>query len=283
MLERPRGVVPLRVVADHGGRVLHAVIPLCRAPDGGIAVVAEDHVHRHAIAPCVVQRHGRVLQAHRAVRHDSQRPAFDLVVRMRHRHRRLFVAAGDQLGLGVPTVVDDRLVQAAKARPGVGADVVEVQRLEDVDHVIGPAALVVRQHLHLGGRRRFRRRGHHRCRAGAGSGSGFRRWRRRLSAGQLRRAHERGSAGQCTLLEKSTALEQCLLRTPRSSHGAFLLARSRQLAAGSWPDPTLALPARPVPAARCHCPMPAAGCRLRIIDRWKGQGPPSSLLGPVSA
>jgi hypothetical protein len=46
------------------------------------------------------------------------------------------VAAGNELGLGVVAVVDDRLVNAAEARAGIGGDELEVQRLDHVDHEV---------------------------------------------------------------------------------------------------------------------------------------------------
>ena len=73
MLQRQRRVVPFRVVADHRRGVLHAVDPFdARAPHRRIERVAEHHVDRHAIAPRVVDRHRRVLQADRAVRHHRR-------------------------------------------------------------------------------------------------------------------------------------------------------------------------------------------------------------------
>ena len=93
--QRHRRVVPLRVVAHHRRGILHAVHPLhARRPHRRVERVAEDDVDRHAIAPRVVDRHRRVLQPDRPVRHDRERLALDLGVAVRHRHRRLFVAAG---------------------------------------------------------------------------------------------------------------------------------------------------------------------------------------------
>ena len=126
--QRNRIVVPLREVAHHGGGVLHAVRPLhVAAPVVHVLDVAENNVHRHAVRVGVVDRHRRVLQADGAVRQHHQRLAFDLEVAVRHRHRRFFVAAGDQLRSLVAAVVDQRFVQPAEAGPGIRADVIEVQ------------------------------------------------------------------------------------------------------------------------------------------------------------
>ena len=137
--QRPREVVPFRVVADHRGCVLNAVVPLCAPPDRRIGVGSEDHVHRHAIAPRVVDGHRRVLQAHGSVRHDGERLALRLVVGMGHGHRRFFVTAGDELRPCVAAMVHERLVESAEARARIGADVFEAERLEHVHHVVRAA------------------------------------------------------------------------------------------------------------------------------------------------
>ena len=55
----------------------------------GVEVVAADHDDRHAVAPGVVDRHRRVLQADGAVAEHHHRLAFDLEVAVRHRDRRI--------------------------------------------------------------------------------------------------------------------------------------------------------------------------------------------------
>ncbi len=132
-----RVVVPLGEVAHHRRRVLHAVRPLhAGAPHRRVERVAGEDVDRHAVAVGVVDRHRRVLQADRAVGEDRHRLPFHLEVAVGHGHRRLFMAAGDELRHRVAAVVDDRLVNAAEARAGIRRDVLEVQRLEDVDHEV---------------------------------------------------------------------------------------------------------------------------------------------------
>ncbi len=218
--ERPRRVVPLRVVANHRRDVLRAVVPLGAATGRGIAVVAQDDVHGHAIAPRVVDRHRRVLQTHGAVRHHGQRLALNLEIAVAHGHRRLFVAAGDELGLLIAAVVDDRFVETAKARAGIGADVLEPERLDDVHHEVGPGA-VCRQHIVFQRRRRFSGRGH--------DGRGWRPrglgWGRLLSADDISGGHERGRAHHRTALQKPPPRNGCRFGLLRSRHGATSIFR----------------------------------------------------------
>ena len=91
-----------------------------------IAMIAGDYVDGDTVAPGVVGRHRRVLQAYRPVR---------------HRDRRLFVQTADELEVHGAAVVDQPLVQTAEARARFGAEVLEVERLEDVDQVVGTGAL----------------------------------------------------------------------------------------------------------------------------------------------
>ncbi len=105
-----------------------------------IEPVARKENDRHAIDPGVVDRHGAVLQADRAVDHRAHGLARRLGVAMRHRHGRFLVHAREQLGL-VAAVVDQGLVDAAEAGARIGGDVLEVERLDDVDHEVGPGTL----------------------------------------------------------------------------------------------------------------------------------------------
>jgi hypothetical protein len=47
------------------------------------------------------------------------------------------VQHGQDLGLPVAAVIDDRFVQAFESRAGIHGDVVEIERLQHVDHVVG--------------------------------------------------------------------------------------------------------------------------------------------------
>ena len=176
MLQRHRIVVPLHVVAHDERRVLHRMVPLGARPTlGRVEPVAGEHHDRHAITPGVVDAHRGMLQADGAMHQHAHRLARRLGVAVRHRHRRFLVQAGEELRLLVATVVDQRLVQAAKARARIGRHVVEVERLDDVDHEIGARTLdhdVARQLLLFVGRGLGRLGGLRRHgRSGAGGGS----------------------------------------------------------------------------------------------------------------
>jgi hypothetical protein len=99
--------------------------------------------NRDAVGVSVVDGHRSVLQAHRAVRHHHHRLAFDLGVAVRHRHRRFFVAAGEQFGILVAAVVDQGFVQSAETRTGIGGDIFEAQGLENIDHEVGAGPVVL--------------------------------------------------------------------------------------------------------------------------------------------
>jgi hypothetical protein len=195
MLQRGRLVVPLDEVAHDRGGVDRRVDPF----DPGRALVrlddvADHHVHRHPVAPGIVQRHAGVLQADRAVADHGDRLAFDLGVALRHVDGDLLVRAGEDFRL-VAAVVDDRLVQAAEARGAVHRQVVEVEGLEHVDHELAAARGLVHR---VGGRRQALGRrqpgpGHGGLEVGAG------RCRLRVRGG---RGGERGGAGERGALEE---------------------------------------------------------------------------------
>ena len=92
----------------------------------------------------------------------------------------------------------------------VGADVVEVERLEHVHHEVRAAALVVAEHLDIAGQRGLRGLGHHRRRP-AGLRRGGRRsgWWSTLSLGRAGQRHHRRRA-QSALLEESATLDSRL-------------------------------------------------------------------------
>jgi hypothetical protein len=159
-------------------------------------VVAGEDVDRHAIAVGVVDRHRRVLDADGAVAEHGHRLAFDLEVAVRHRHRRLFVQAGEELRHRVVAVVDDRLVDAAEARAGIRRHVLEVQRAQHVDHEVA-ARTVGGEHLVVGERIGLARRD------GSSPGAG-RCPRRSLGSGveRARARHEGRRAGHRGAFQK---------------------------------------------------------------------------------
>ena len=112
MLQRDRHVVPLDVIAHHRRGVLDAVGPfaISGVALGGVQVVADHDVNRHAVAVGVVDGHCRMLQPHCAVGEDAQRLAFNLGVAVGHADRRFFVAAGDKFGITVASIVTNRFM-----------------------------------------------------------------------------------------------------------------------------------------------------------------------------
>ncbi|GCC49418.1 hypothetical protein chiPu_0033577, partial [Chiloscyllium punctatum] len=105
----------------------------------GFHDVAAHHNDGDAITPGVVHRHRRVLQPDHAMADHGERLAFHLGVALAHMHRDLFMRAGDDLGLLVAAMIDDRLVQAAEARRAVHREILDVERLEHVDHEVAAA------------------------------------------------------------------------------------------------------------------------------------------------
>ena len=226
--QRHRVVVPLGHVADDRARVLGAVHPVDLAVAlGGVLRVAEHQVDRHPVAPRVVDRHRRVLRAHRGVQAHQHRLALDLRVAVGHRDRDFLVRAGDALGVLVAGVVDDRLVDADEARGAHREHVFHVQRLEDVDHVVGRVPPRRLADLH-------RRRGWGGC-------------RRRLGGGRLRRGratlrgHERGHAGGRARLHELAPREfrlthQKSQRMPNLNSRRWMIAVGRSQAPPLTPE-----------------------------------------------
>ena len=108
-----------------------------RRPVRGVEIVAAHDDDRHAVAPGVVDRHAAVLQADGAVAQRHQRLAGDLEVAVRDADRGFLVRAGEELRHLVAAVVDQRLVDAAVARRAVGRQILDVERLDDIDHEVG--------------------------------------------------------------------------------------------------------------------------------------------------
>ena len=102
----------------------------------GVELVAADDDHGNTVAPRVVDRHRRVLQADGAVAQREERLARDLEVAVRHGDRRFLVHAGEEFRHAVAAVVDQRFVQGTIARSAIRRHVLDVERLDDVDHEI---------------------------------------------------------------------------------------------------------------------------------------------------
>ena len=137
VLQRSGLVVPFNEVAHQRGRILHAVGPLDAGPAlGRVHAVAREHQDGRAIDPGVVDGHRRVLQADAGMAKHRHGLARRFSVAVRHRDRGFLVHAGEEFGLFVAAVVDDRLVQAAEAGSRVGGDVVDADRLDHVNHEV---------------------------------------------------------------------------------------------------------------------------------------------------
>ena len=170
VLRRDRGVVPFGEFAHDGVDVLRRMNGRhARRPMRGVKIVAVDNDHRHAIAISVVDVHGRVHQTDGAVAQGHQRLVGDLVVAVGDADAGLLVGAGEELRHRVLAVVDQRLVDGAIARSGVGRQVFDVEGLDDVDHEVRPGPAfggIGRNIRHAGlGRRNARVRRQHRRRA----------------------------------------------------------------------------------------------------------------------
>ena len=169
-------IVPLGIVADHGGGVLHAVRPFdVPAPPVGVENVTKNDEDRDAVGVRVIDRHGGVLKPYGAVSHHHHRLALDLGVTVGHGYGGFLVAAGDEFRTPVAAVIDQRFVKAAEARARIGRRVLESQRLDDVHHEIRPGTIGGIDVHPRPGRNRF------------GRGLGWRWQRQRLAVGGLLR------------------------------------------------------------------------------------------------
>jgi hypothetical protein len=66
-----------------------------------------------------------------------QRLAARLEVAVCHADRRLFVRASQELGHLVAAVVDQRLVDASVAGGAICGEILDIERLDNVDHEVG--------------------------------------------------------------------------------------------------------------------------------------------------
>src|SRR5262249_1241203 len=116
---------PFYVVAKNGGSVLNAMGPLdLRNALGRVDNIAANNQNRNAITVGVVDRHRGVLQADGTVSHDEEGLALNFGIAVCHADGRFFVAAGDELGTAIATIVDNRFVKASKAGARIGADII---------------------------------------------------------------------------------------------------------------------------------------------------------------
>ena len=176
---RYRPIGPFERAGKERRQIRGAMIP-GRRPEafGLVSHIAGEHHDRNAIRPGVVDRHRGVLKAQDAIDKRRHRFACGARVAVAYGDADLLVHDGDQFGLGVFPIMNNRLVQTAYRSPGIDGDIVEIQRLEDVDHEIGTG-------IGDGDRRRLR--------SGVGA-SIFRRGRARRTRG--RRDRRRGRSGR---------------------------------------------------------------------------------------
>ena len=110
----------------------------------GVDRIPHHHVDRHAVAPRIVERHRGVLQADSAVRQNQHRLAFDLGIAIRHGDRCFFMHACMPIDL---EIINQRLVQAAKAIARIAGNVLDAETLDDIRHVVRPAGALDDGHV----------------------------------------------------------------------------------------------------------------------------------------
>ena len=135
-LDRGGLVVPLDVRPDQRALVGGGVDPVDPGtPPGRVHRAGRpDDQHGHAVAPGVVDRHGRVHQADVAVQRDGHRPPGHLGVAVRDRDRVLLVQADEHPRIAVAVVVHQAVVQPAVARAGDQREVAQVEAAEEFGH-----------------------------------------------------------------------------------------------------------------------------------------------------
>src|SRR5207245_8973454 len=82
-----------------------------------------------------------------------QRFALGFEIPVSHGHRGFFMTISNELGIPIAPIVDDRFLQTTKTGAGIGADVFETERLDNVDHIVR-ATSVRSENLNLGRRAR---------------------------------------------------------------------------------------------------------------------------------
>ena len=212
VLKRCGGVVPFDEVAHDRAFIDGGVNPVdpgqtpCR-----ICCITCQHDHRHAVAPGVVNRHRRMLQADHAVNHARHGFARHLGVAMRHAYRPFLMAAHDHFRRLVAAIVDDGFLQAAQCRGGHHRHILDARAAHHIDHEVRtripnmPLRNLIGMRTHGFSGDRSRRWLHRRCGCwfavvrctDDGSGAGGTRY-----AGRTR--------GQCAFEEDSSARTACL-------------------------------------------------------------------------
>ena len=154
-LDRARLVVPLDEVPD--GVALHqrrmGPVDMRPPPSFVHRTGGPDDEDRHAVDIRIVDRHGGVQQPDQVVQDHGHRLAGGLGIAVGDLHRDLFVLAQHHRRL-VAAVVDERIVQAAKARARIERDGRKAVALDQIDDDVGLPAAVVLVGARLARRRR---------------------------------------------------------------------------------------------------------------------------------
>ena len=165
-------------------------------PHRGVQIVANHDVNRHAVAEGVVDRHRGVLQTYCAMGEYAERFSLHLGVAVGHRDRGFFMAAADEFGLAVTSIVNYRFMKSPEARTCDGADVFDAEGFQYVHHEVGPGA-VQSEDFGIRGRIGFDQR----RQKGQGSGG---RLLNRLRGQSFGRCCERRCSGDHAFQEVST-------------------------------------------------------------------------------
>ncbi len=139
---RSRLVVPLRVAAHQRGQIARRVDPVDpRAPLHGVhGSDAAEQQNGNAIAPRIEDRHRRVHQPDVRVQRDGERFSGDSRIAVRERDRMLLVHAEQQLRPRIAEMVDEAVVQPAKAGAGRERDIGNLERAQKLrDHIAAKA------------------------------------------------------------------------------------------------------------------------------------------------
>ena len=131
-LGTPRLVIPFGVTAHDCGLVARGVDPIDPWPAlGGInRTGGADHQHRHAVAPGIEYGHRGVEEANVGMDGGGHRATRHLGVAMRDGDGRLLVQAQQKLRILVAEIIDERIVQSAKARARIDGYVGDFERAQ---------------------------------------------------------------------------------------------------------------------------------------------------------
>ena len=140
--------IPFRERAHQGSLVSRRVQPVDPRPAFGRIdrPGGAKHQDRNAVAPGIEDGHGAVHQTHIAVQDRSQGLSRHLGIAMGHGHSVLFMKHQQHLGIIVPQMIDQAVMQAAKAGAWVEKHIGNAQRPQHVrDGIAAPIGFVRRR------------------------------------------------------------------------------------------------------------------------------------------